>query len=396
MNHIEQSKGRKGGHLVMRAAAYLTAMALLYSPLASFWPSVAWGQQSPVQLNSSVQAQAEPRRRLRPTRAAQPQPVEPSTQDPTPISLPAADPASPLGSELESCDTADGVEPVSLSGVKGEIKLDRCYRGRDRLACSFRALSSEATLLENYRNIVDANYPELGSIDDVCRIEPDRLATDLKNAAEFASRFKILKAEYDARVNCANKVEQSLQDVTLPDMTQAPAMLKSMIDSIDEVIKGASAPQAQVAELAEKINSSRKALLTIQKIHQTMCGRDQTATARPEDGNAVPGLSEIVGPNPSGSSSTTGSLGPSESSSPNASSGPTDSPSSSPSASTNPANTGRYYIVLDPVDSCAVIETKQPSVPSNNIGDKSGYASLVAANKALNTTRAKCKRAVIE
>ena len=388
MNHIEQSKGIKRSHLVLRAAGCLTAMALLFSPSASFWPSVAWGQQAPMQLNSSVQAQAEPRRRLKPTRAAQPQPVEPSTQDPTTISLPAADPASPLGSELESCDKADGVEPVSLPGAKGEIKLDRCYRGRDRLACSFQALSSEATLLENYRNIVDANYPELGSVDDLCRIEPDRLATDLKNAAEFASRFKILKAEYDARVNCANKVEQSLQDVTLPDMTQAPAMLKSMIDSIDEAIKGASAPQAQVAELAEKINSSHKALLTIQKIHQTMCGRDQTATARPEDGNAVPGVSEIAGP--SGSPSTTGSLGPSESSS------PTDSPSSSPIASTNPANTGRYYIVLDPVDSCAVIETKQPSVPSNNIGDKSGYASLVAANKALNTTRAKCKRAVIE
>ena len=101
MNHIEQSKGIKRSHLVLRAAGCLTAMALLFSPSASFWPSVAWGQQAPMQLNSSVQAQAEPRRRLKPTRAAQPQPVEPSTQDPTTISLPAADPASPLGSELE-------------------------------------------------------------------------------------------------------------------------------------------------------------------------------------------------------------------------------------------------------------------------------------------------------
>jgi hypothetical protein len=391
MSHIEQ---RSRIQPMLLIAARLTTMALLFSASPSVWPSVAWGQQSPMQLNSSVQAQAEARRRLRPTRAAQPSPVEPSTQDPTTINLPAADPASPLGSELESCAQADGVEPVSLPGAKSEIKLDRCYRGRDRLVCTFSALSSEATLLENYRNIVDANYPELGSVDDVCRIEPDRLATDLRNAAEFAGRFKILKAEYDARVNCANKVEQSLQDVILPDMTQAPAMLKSMIDSINEAIKGASAPQAQVAELAEKINSSRKALLTIQKIHQTMCGKDQTATARPGDGNAVPGVSEVAGPSPSGSSSTTGSLSPSESSSPDASSRPTESPN--PSASTNPANTGRYYIVLDPVDSCAVIETKQPSVPLNAIGDKRGYASLAAANKALNSTRAKCKRAVLE
>jgi hypothetical protein len=385
MTNIEQ---RNLTQPMLGVAAHLIAMALLYSALPSVWPSVAWSQQSSVQVNSPILTQAEPRRRLRPTRDAQPSPVEPSTQDPITISVPAADLASPLWSELESCAKADGVEPVSLPGAKGEIKLDRCYRGRDRLVCSFRALSSEATLLENYRNIVDANYPELGSIDDVCRIEPDTIATDLKNAAEFASRFKVLKAEYDSRVNCANKVEQSLQDVILPDMTQAPAMLKSMIDSIDEAIKGASAPQAKVGELAEKINSSRKALLTIEKIHQTMCRRDQTATTRPEGGNVEPGVSGIAGPNASGSWSTTGSLAP------NASSSPTES--STASASTNPTNTGRYYIVLDPVDSCAVIETKQPSVPLNAIGDKSGYASLAAANKALNTTRAKCRRAVIE
>jgi hypothetical protein len=54
---------RKRIHLMMRAAGCLTTIALLYSPLPSFWSSVAWGQQSPTQLNSSVQAQAELRRR---------------------------------------------------------------------------------------------------------------------------------------------------------------------------------------------------------------------------------------------------------------------------------------------------------------------------------------------
>jgi hypothetical protein len=51
--------------------------------------------------------------------------------------------------------------------------------------------------------------------------------------------------------------------------------------------------------------------------------------------------------------------------------------------------------VLDPVDSCAAIDTK-PSVSFNTIGDKSGYTSLAAANKALNATKAKCKRVGIE
>jgi len=373
MIHIEH---RKRIHLMLRAAGCLTTIALLYGPFPSFWSSLAWGQQSAMQLNSSVQAQAEPRRRPKPIHAAQPSPVEPSAPDPTTIAPPATDPTSALGSELESCDKADGVEPVSLPGAKGEIKLDRCYRGRDRLVCSFRALSSEAkSLLENYRKIVDANYPDLGSVDDVCRIEPDSLATDLENSADFTARFKALKAEYDARVNCANRIEQSLRDVTLPDLTQAPAVLKSMIDSIEGDIKGVSAPQAQLVEFAEKINSSHKALLTIQKIHQTMCGRHQTANVDAEDKSASAGPSPSAGSSPSSSPSA----------------------SSSPSVSANPPATAKYYLVLDPVDSCAVIDTKpSPIAALNTLGDKGGYISLAAANKALNAVKAKCKRAVIE
>ena len=366
MNYIEQSKGRKSSHLVLRAAGCLTALAVLLSALPSVWPSVAWSQQSSMRVNPSAQAQAEPRRRLRPTRAAQPLPAEQSTPDPNTIIPPLTDPASPLGSELESCDKADGVEPVSLPGAKGEIKLDRCYRGRDHLVCSFQALSSEATLLENYRNIVDANYPELGTVGDVCRIKPDSLETDLKNAVEFAGRFKNLKAEYDSRVNCANKVEQSLQDVTLPDMTQAQAMLKSMIDSIDGDIKGVSAQQAQVAEFAERINSSQKALLTIEKIHQTMCGRDQTAKMDTEDGSSVSSISGRAGPAPI--------------------------ETSRPSSSATPPPAARFYVVIDPVGECAVIDTQPAS--ANTIGDGGGYSTFAAAKGAANAARAKCKRVI--
>jgi hypothetical protein len=49
--------------------------------------------------------------------------------------------------------------------------------------------------------------------------------------------------------------------------------------------------------------------------------------------------------------------------------------------------------VLDPVDSCAVIDTK-PSSGFNTVGDKSGYTSLAAANKALNAAKVKCKRVI--
>ncbi len=60
-------------------------------------------------------------------------------------------------------------------------------------------------------------------------------------------------------------------------MAQAPEILQSMIDSIDGDIRGLSVVQAQVVELAAKIDSSQKAMVTIQKVHQTMCLKDQRA-----------------------------------------------------------------------------------------------------------------------
>ncbi|MGD0533428.1 MAG: hypothetical protein ABSA62_14475 [Methyloceanibacter sp.] len=50
--------------------------------------------------------------------------------------------------------------------------------------------------------------------------------------------------------------------------------------------------------------------------------------------------------------------------------------------------------MLDAVDSCAVIDTKPSAVSLNTLGDKSGYVSLAAANKALSHAKAKCKRVI--
>jgi hypothetical protein len=294
MVHIEH---RKRAHLMLRAAGCLTTIALL---LPGFWSSIAWGQQAPMQLNSPTQAQAETRKRLRLTPAAVRPLVEPSTANPTPIALPVTNPATVLGSALVSCDKeAEGFERISLPGARGEIKLDRCYRGRDHLVCSFGALLSEAKLLlENYRKISDANYPELGSVDDVCKKTPDNLATDLQNASEFADRFKALKAEYDARATCANRIQQLLRDTTLPDMTQAPALLKSMVDTIEGDINGVSVAQSQLVEFAGRMNTSQKAIMTIQKIHRTMCVKNQTAKvdAETRESGAMPTFLERAGP----------------------------------------------------------------------------------------------------
>jgi hypothetical protein len=56
-----------------------------------------------------------------------------------------------------------------------------------------------------------------------------------------------------------------------------------MIDSIDGDAKGVSVVQAKVVEIAEKIDSSQKAMVTIRKIHRTMCLKDQHALSQADD-----------------------------------------------------------------------------------------------------------------
>ena len=222
-------------------------------------------------------------RREPPPAPATGQPAAPP--DPAPAAAPAREPTGgALGTALASCDKAsESSEPLTLPGAKGEVKLDRCYRGRDHLVCSFNALLNEAkSLIEDYGKIVEARYPDVSNVDGICGIKPDNLATDLQNATDFTGRFKALKAEYDARINCASKIGQSLRDVTLPDMAQAPGILKSMIDSIEGDVKGVSVIQAKVVELAEKIDTSQKAMVTLRKIHRTMCLKDQRALSQSE------------------------------------------------------------------------------------------------------------------
>src|SRR5713226_10357440 len=179
------------------AGSVIVAGLYLLSP--AFWSSVAWGQQSRMEL---AQVQTKPRtQRPRANPIVLPKPVQPAppTVAPVvPVVLPVIDPNSALGSALASCDKGiEASEPLSLPGARGEVKLDRCYRGRDHLVCSFNALLTEArSLLENYKRIVDANYPDLSNLEGVCRIQSDALATDLEGATDFSAKFKSLKAQY--------------------------------------------------------------------------------------------------------------------------------------------------------------------------------------------------------
>jgi len=104
--------------------------------------------------------------------------------------------------------------------------------------------------------------------------------TDDPYVTHVPSRFKSLKAEYNVRTSCAGKIEQSLKDVALRDMAQAPEILKSMVDSIDADIKGISVAQAKVADVAEKIDAAQKAITTIRMIHRAMCAKEQHAVSQ--------------------------------------------------------------------------------------------------------------------
>ena len=95
--------------------------------------------------------------------------------------------------------------------------------------------------------------------------------------ALFASRFKKLTAEYEARHSCVQRIEQSFREMALPGMAQAPSIISSMTDVMEADIKALSVAQSQLVDLAEKINLSRGAIVTLQKIHRAMCARKQSA-----------------------------------------------------------------------------------------------------------------------
>ena len=96
-----------------------------------------------------------------------------TTPDTTPVPAalpsPAIDNTSALGQALAACNQEADQGPFTLPGLKGEVTLDRCYKGRAHLICVFTALSTEArSLTGTYAKIVDANYPEINSVDGVC------------------------------------------------------------------------------------------------------------------------------------------------------------------------------------------------------------------------------------
>jgi hypothetical protein len=272
MTHI----GREHDKSFVRRMGRFAVSALMYALLpAALWSAISWAEEATPQEGKPYSLPQTEIKRLSRTPAAKPLPPKPA-----PIAAPVTHAMSggTLATALASCDKrSQNSEPLTLPGAKGKIKLDRCYRGRDHLVCSFNALLTEAkALFSDYTKIVEIDYPNIDNIAAVCGIKPDDLAANLNNASTFEARFKILKNEYALRANCASKFEQSLRDANLPNMVRGTEILKSIIDSMQAEIKDVVAMQNQVVEFAEKVDASRKAMATIQEIHPTVCIRDQS------------------------------------------------------------------------------------------------------------------------
>jgi C4-type Zn-finger protein len=126
--------------------------------------------------------------------------------------------------------------------------------------------------------IVDAKYPEFNSVERICQIQPDTLATHITGAEDFTKRFAVLKSKYESASKCAINVKQGFRDVVLSDMSQPPEILKSMTESIEGDISRVSEVESQAVDLAAKIEAAKKAMKTIEKIHRAMCVKEKATS----------------------------------------------------------------------------------------------------------------------
>src|SRR5215468_2317695 len=211
-------------------------------------------------------------------------PATPAITAPPTIEL-----TSPLGQALASCDKdTASQETFGLPGLKGEVTLDRCYKGHGHLICVFDALIAEAkSLTDSYTPIVDAKYPDVNRVENICHIKPDNLATHMAGAEDFTKRFAVLKSKYESASKCATNVKQAFRDVVLSDMTQPPEILKSMTESIEGDVTRVSDVENQTVDLAAKVEAAKKAMKMIEKIHRAICVKDKT-TVMGRAGNANP------------------------------------------------------------------------------------------------------------
>jgi hypothetical protein len=233
-------------------------------------------------VSDTASAQQQQRLQVRPAASGINPPQQTNTTpDTTPVPLalpgPTDDKTSALGQALAACNQDTAKEAFTLPGLKGEVTLDRCYKGRAHLICVFTALGTEAkSLTGTYTKVVSAKYPDLNTVEGVCQISPQALAADMVASEDFAKRFKELKSQYDAATKCVGNVEQVFKDASLADMTRAPEVVSSMIAAIDGDTAKTSKVYEQTSNLSIKMELANKAMKMVTKLHHAMCMNEKT------------------------------------------------------------------------------------------------------------------------
>ena len=177
----------------------------------------------------------------------------------------------PLLNALDQCN-AKAAEAIKLPGAKGEIQLNKCYRSRAQFSCAATTLLNEAnSFKQDYAAIAAAEYPNLKSIDQICKIPADRLSDHLRALQSASDRLTALRKEYTAQAECANSIEDSLRNLSLADMPYAAEIMKSMIAAVQDELIPVSNAETDVLNLADRLAAAQKALVMIEKIRGGIC-----------------------------------------------------------------------------------------------------------------------------
>jgi hypothetical protein len=198
-----------------------------------------------------------------------PQPRRPR-QNPA-VQTTAATPVE-SGSPTSSCDQQFPKTDLVLPGPKGAVKLDGCYRGREHFICSVNAIIAESQKLRSeYEKIVQMNYPSFKTIEPVCKLSSEAVATDIQLVADFFPRFRAVKSAFERQANCAVSIGRTIKELNLSTMANGADIVRSMMEALDGDMKLVPDERQNSSDLSDTIEAARKSLDAIDKLHAAMC-----------------------------------------------------------------------------------------------------------------------------
>jgi hypothetical protein len=115
------------------------------------------------------------------------------------------------------------------------------------------------------------NYPSFKTIDPVCRLSTENVATDIKLVADFFPRFRAVKSAFDRQANCAVSIGRTIKELNLSTMANGADIVRSMMEAIDGDMKNVPDERQNSSDLSETIEAARKSLDAIDKLHAAMC-----------------------------------------------------------------------------------------------------------------------------